>query len=242
MVTGAAGGIGAATAHLLAARGWTVIGVDVRGSHGSGDCSQWISGDVAGEDTWCAVNEIIASRFERLDLLVNNAAVMFSKSITDTDPAQWDGLMASNVRSCYLAVRALRELLVGGAIVNVASVHAVATSPNVAAYAASKGAVVSLSRQLAIELAQDDIRVNAVLPGAVDTPMLRSALSREHFGNSNIETRLADLASRTVNGRVARPSEIAEAILFLGDNQRSSFVNGTALVVDGGASIRLSTE
>ncbi|MFM6397291.1 MAG: SDR family NAD(P)-dependent oxidoreductase, partial [Planktothrix sp.] len=125
---------------------------------------------------------------------------------------------------------------------NVSSVHAIATSANIAAYAASKGAMLALTRALAIELASNNIRVNAVLPGAVDTPMLHSGLSRGHLRGDNVLDLMEQLGSKHVIGRVGQPQEIAEAIYFLADNNRSSFMTGQGLVVDGGATCRLSTE
>ena len=130
----------------------------------------------------------------------------------------------------------------GGAIVNVSSVHAVQTSVNIAAYATSKGGLLALTRAMAIEFAKDNIRVNAILPGAVDTPMLRAGLNRGHLGGDDIHTRLDNLARKTVNGRVGKPEEIARAIYFLADNAQSSFMTGQAMIVDGGATARLSTE
>jgi len=99
-----------------------------------------------------------------------------------------------------------------------------------------------LTRALAIEFAADNIRVNAVLPGAVDTPMLRAGLGRGHLGQGNVQERLDNLARKTVNGRVGTPQEIAHAIYFLADNEQSSFMTGQAMIVDGGATARLSTE
>jgi NAD(P)-dependent dehydrogenase (short-subunit alcohol dehydrogenase family) len=127
-------------------------------------------------------------------------------------------------------------------MVNVSSVHAIATSANIAAYAASKGGLLALTRAMAIEFAKDHIRVNAILPGAVDTPMLRAGMDRGHLGGASVQDRLENLASKTVNGRVGLPSEIASAIYFLADETQSSFMTGQALVVDGGATARLSTE
>jgi NAD(P)-dependent dehydrogenase (short-subunit alcohol dehydrogenase family) len=95
---------------------------------------------------------------------------------------------------------------------------------------------------MAIEFAPDNIRVNAILPGAVDTPMLRAGLQRGHFSGPNVVDRLENLARKTVNGRVGQPEEIARAIYFLADNRQSSFMTGQALIVDGGATARLSTE
>jgi NAD(P)-dependent dehydrogenase (short-subunit alcohol dehydrogenase family) len=130
----------------------------------------------------------------------------------------------------------------GGAIVNVSSVHAVATSKEIAAYAASKGGMLALTRALAIELAPDKIRVNTVLPGAVDTEMLRSGLNRDHAGSGTTDERMEILASKTVIGKIGRPEEIARAIYFLADQDESSFTTGSSLIVDGGATTRLSTE
>ncbi len=130
----------------------------------------------------------------------------------------------------------------GGAIVNVSSVHAVATSKDIAAYAASKGGMLALTRALAIELAPDSIRVNTVLPGAVDTDMLKAGLNRDHAGGGTTDERLENLAGKTVSGKIGTPDEIARAIYFLADNDESSFITGQPLVIDGGATARLSTE
>jgi NAD(P)-dependent dehydrogenase (short-subunit alcohol dehydrogenase family) len=118
----------------------------------------------------------------------------------------------------------------------------VQTSANVAAYATSKGGLLALTRAIAIEFAGDNIRVNAVLPGAVDTPMLRAGLNRGHLAGEDEHSRLDNLARKTVNGRVGQPEEIAHAIYFLADDTQSSFMTGQAMIVDGGATARLSTE
>jgi len=176
--------------------------------------------------------------------LVNNAAMQIAKPIIETSVDEWDAVMASNLRSVFLGVKLAHPLLKvnGGAVVNVSSVHAIQTSANIAAYAASKGGLLALTRAMAIEFAPDDIRVNAILPGAVDTPMLRAGLGRGHVGHGDMQERLDNLARKTVNGKVGQPEEIAHAIYFLADNEQSSFMTGQALVVDGGATARLSTE
>jgi glucose 1-dehydrogenase len=102
--------------------------------------------------------------------------------------------------------------------------------------------LLALTRAMAIEFAKDNIRVNAVLPGAVDTPMLRAGLERGHLGGISVHERLENLARKTVNGRVGKPEEIAHTIYFLADSSQSSFITGQALIVDGGATARLSTE
>jgi len=178
-------------------------------------------------------------------VLVNNAAVQVSKPLLETSIEEWNTVIASNLSSVFLAVKLAHPLFKtagGGVIVNVSSVHAIATSANIAAYAASKGGLLALTRAMAIEFAPDNIRVNAVLPGAVDTPMLRAGLNRGHLSGGNITERLDNLARKTVNGRIGRPEEIAHAIYFLADETQSSFMTGQALVIDGGATARLSTE
>ena len=177
--------------------------------------------------------------------LVNNAALQIAKPIIETSIEEWDAVMASNLRSVFLSAKLAYPLLrTAGtsAIVNVSSVHAVATSANIATYAASKGGLLALSRAMAIEFAPDNIRVNAILPGAVDTPMLRAGLARGHVGGDHVLDQLENLARKTVIGRVGKPKEIAQAIYFLTDDTQSSFMTGQALIVDGGATARLSTE
>lgn len=244
LITGVAGGIGSATAQAFADAAWHVIGVARREVFAQPSVHHFINADVSDDAAARRVFEEVADEEGHIDALVNNAAIQVSKPLVDTSPEEWDAVMASNVRSVYLAVRRAHPLMRvhGGAIVIVSSVHAIASSANIAAYAASKGALLALTRALAIELASDGIRVNAVLPGAVDTPMLRAGLTRGQLQGSNVQELMQDLARRTVIGRVGRPEEIAQAILFLAHDEYSSFMTGQAMVVDGGATARLSTE
>ncbi len=244
VITGSAGGIGAAAARVFAAAGWHVVGVDRAGGAPPDGVARFVQVDIADEAANRAIFEGVAAQEGRLDALVNNAAIQIAKRLVETEPAEWDQVMASNVRAVYLAIRHAHPLLKqsGGSIVNVSSVHAVATSVGLAAYVASKGALLALTRAAALELADDGIRVNAVLPGAVDTHMLRSGLARGHVSGGSIEERLADLGRKHVVGRVGRPEEIGEVILFLADSARSGFVTGQSLIADGGATARLSTE
>lgn len=246
LITGAAGGIGRAAVDLFSNKGWRVIGVD-RAEFGTGFpvSGMFIKSDIAEpndlENIFWKANEFTQS----LDALINNAAIQVAKPLLETSVEEWDRVMASNLRSVFLGTKLAHPLLKNtgsAAIVNVSSVHAVATSSNIAAYAASKGGLLALTRAMAIEFAMDNIRVNAILPGAIDTPMLRSGLGRGHVGGDTMQQRLDNLAFRTVNGRVGRPEEIAQAIYFLADNDQSSFMTGQAMIVDGGATARLSTE
>ena len=251
LITGAAGGIGRATVALFAEKGWRVLGVDrapfdnAQDEAGFPENGFFIQADISrGEEL-----EVIfakAQEFtESLDALVNNAALQIAKPLVKTTVEEWDAVMAANLRSVFLGVKLAYPLLKnknGGAVVNVSSVHAIQTSANIAAYAASKGGLLALTRAMAIEFAPDNIRVNAILPGAVDTPMLRAGLGRGHVGHGDMQQRLDNLARRTVSGKVGKPEEIAQAIYFLADDEQSSFMTGQAMVVDGGATARLSTE
>lgn len=246
LITGAAGGIGRATVKVFTEAGWIVIGVDRKERYEEfPQEGLYIQADISDP---ADIEEIYrkASAFSKtLDAVVNNAAIQVAKPLIETTVEEWDAVMASNLRSVFLGAKLAHGMLKaegGGAIVNVSSVHAVATSANIAAYAASKGGLLALTRAMAIEFAPDNIRVNAILPGAVDTPMLRAGLNRGHVGNGTIIDRLENLARKTVNGRVGQPEEIARSIYFLADNYQSSFITGQALIVDGGATARLSTE
>ena len=246
LITGAAGGVGRATVRHFHERGYRVIGVDRQSVYPKFPADgMFIQADISVPENLEKIF-IQATEFSpTLDVLVNNAGFQVTKPLVETTVEEWDMVMASNLRSVFLGAKLAYPLLKaegGGAIVNVSSVHAVATSANIAAYAASKGGLLALTRAMAIEFAPDNIRVNAVLPGAVDTPMLRAGFHRGRDNEATEESQLAALAAKTVNGRVALPEEIASVIYFLADGAQSSFITGQGLVADGGATCRLSTE
>lgn len=246
VITGASRGIGRAAWDIFAKNNWFVIGIG-RSPMG-GDIPEQgylIQADVSFEKDWQKIKKETSNITDKLDAVVNNAAIQITKPILDTTVEEWDQVLNANLRSVFLSVKMLHPLLKagnGGAIVNVSSVHAVATSNDIAAYAASKGGMLALTRALAIELAPDNIRVNTVLPGAVDTDMLKAGLNRDHAGGGSVAKRLENLARKTVSGKIGTPEEIARAIYFLADNDESSFITGQPLVIDGGATARLSTE
>jgi glucose 1-dehydrogenase len=246
LITGAAGGVGRATVKLFSDAGWLVIGVD-RNQFGETFPSNglFIQSDISEAGNLDAIYEKVRAFTPVLDAVINNAAFQVNKPLIETTVEEWDKVMASNLRSVFLGSKLAYPLLQasgGSAIVNVSSVHAVQTSANVSAYAASKGGLLALTRAMAIEFAPQNIRVNAILPGAVDTPMLRDGLNRGHLAGGDIQERLENLARKTVNGRIGQPEEIAHAIYFLADSKQSSFMTGQALIIDGGATARLSTE
>ena len=246
LITGSAGGIGRAAVNLFAEKGWLVIGVD-RNKFGDTFPKNglFIQKDVSFPSQIIEIYEQAAAFSPILNAVVNNAAIQVSKPILETSVEEWDKTIATNLRPAFVGARYAHPLLIKAgqaAIVNVSSVHAVQTSTSIAAYAASKGGILALTRAMAIEFAKDNIRVNAILPGAVDTPMLRSGMERGHVSGPSLTERLDNLARKTVNGRIGQPSEIAQAIYFLADNDQSSFMTGQAMIIDGGATARLSTE
>ena len=243
VVTGVAGGIGRAIAKTFAEAGYYVIGVDRAEVEPPVGCARFLRLDVSEPQTSQRLFDEIAGKAGQVDVLVNNAAIAVYKTLVETLPEEWDAVFASNLRSIYLAIRTLYPLMHrGSAIINVGSVHAIATSAGIAAYAASKGALLALTRALALELGPEGIRVNTVLPGATDTPMLHAGVTRGRPSGTSVADALEALGRRHPLGRIGEPTEIAAAVLFLTDNRRSSFITGQSLVVDGGALARLSTE
>lgn len=241
LITGVLGGLGRVMAAAFRDEGWCVIGTDRAAPDPSVHVDQLITIDLSEPD---AVRRLVAQLDdEPLDGLVNNAAIQPNVSIAETPDDVWDEVMTTNLRAPFQLIRDLTPRLakVGGGVVNVSSIHAITTSANVAAYAVSKGALVALTRSAAIDLAPFGIRCNAVLPGAVQTPMLFAGLTRRpHVRGA--EGNLEELEARTPLGFVARPEAVVPTIVHLVDRERSPYTTGQTIVLDGGASVHLSTE
>ena len=241
LITGVCGGIGQALAKRLIGEGWSVYGTDlIEGSIATSLAGFW-EGDVTEQKFWRSVVVPGLQAEGSLDAFVHNAAVQPCSRIVDTSLDEWNSTLAVNLSAAFLGTRFLVPLMQGGqgSIVNVASVHATATSAGMSAYVASKGGLLAFTRAAALELADQNIRVNAILPGAVDTAMLEVGLGRSEEGP---ESARENLISRTPMKRLASADEIAKSIVFLLDGDRSPFLTGQALVVDGGALAQLSTE
>lgn len=228
VVTGGSGGIGSACVEALRSVDSHVMTVDLQGTSSA---DEHIQLDLMSEDCGQVLQKYLEGT--EISVLVNNAGFVDYSTALETSIESWNRTIAVNLRAPFLVTRALYPMLKSarGSVINVSSVHANATSPGIAAYAAAKGGLVSLTRALALEWAPD-VRVNALLPGAVETGMLADGLLRSGISHE-------DLAGRHPLGRLARPEDIAAGVLFLA---RSDFTTGSSLVIDGGATARLSTE
>lgn len=237
LVTGAAGGIGRAVVAALLAAGARVVAEDrspaVSELQSLGASVLTLQGEVADTRTAQAAVALAESAFGGLDILINNAGRTFPKALADTTDAEWDSLMADNVKGMFVHARealpALRRRG-GAAIVNTSSVSGVVGIANLVAYCTSKGAVNQFTKSLALELAPHHIRVNAVAPGVIDTPIL------DPFGAGGRQS-LRESGAGEPLGRAGEPEEIANVILFLAAPQ-ASFMTGAVVLADGGYTAR----
>lgn len=241
IVTGAGVGMGAATARLLAARGASVVVSDINPDTAAataaaireaGGTAHAVRTDVADEAQVEALVAETVATFGRLDCAVNNAAITPDNlPIHKADMAVFDKVLSVDLRSVMLCMKyEIKQLLVqdsSGPIVNIASVSSVRPQPNNAAYVAAKHGVIGLTKTGSLEYAGRGIRVNAVLPGAIDTPMLRGALETTGFTEADFAPALS------LFGRFGRPDEVAEASAWL-CSDASSYVTGHSLAVEGG--------
>jgi len=238
IVTGGGSGFGAAICRRFVEEGAKVVVVDCRREGGDAVAREtgaaFVEADVASEADTRRMIATAVERFGRLDIVVNNAGAPQAPTlITDTDEHDFDRLMAVNAKAIALAAKHAVPILRrqgGGVILNTVSVAAIRPRPNLAAYNASKGAALLLSKSLAIELAPDRIRVNAVCPGPGDTPMLATFVG----GESEVH-RAAFLQSIPL-GRLCAPGDVASTMVFLASDE-ASFITGAVIEVDGGRCI-----
>lgn len=238
IVTGAASGIGQAiVAAFLEAQIAGIVAVDRSPMEPADPRVAVVTGDVADEETARRFTEVARERFGRIDIFVHNAGVSVVKPLHEHTPAEWDAVLEVNAKALFLASRHVIPVLLargeGGVILSTGSISGVAGIPGQGAYAASKGALHQMTRQMAIEYAPHGIRVNAVCCGTVDTPLVRQ--SAEASGDP--DAFWATLRGGHPLGRIAAPAEIADFFVFLASD-RARFFTGATLFLDGGYTAR----
>ena len=241
VVTGADSGIGADIVRLALESQARVVAVDIspaleastrgRLKH-LADHVRFVVGDVASEQTHEEYTRAAYESFGRIDVMVNNAAIGSTRRIHEAPPEEYDRILNVNLKSLYWSARYVVPLMKkqgGGLILNTASISSVAGIPLQGVYAATKGAVAQLTRQMAIEYAPDNIRVNAVCPGTVDTPLLRKAAAEA----GDPDAFLKMLADMHPIGRIAGPEEIAALFIYMASDW-ATFMTGSSVFIDGG--------
>lgn len=240
IVTGGGNGIGRATALAFGREGASVAVIDRDAAAGEavaaelGERGRFVRADVTRRDEVEAAIAEVAAAFGGVDILHNNAGIQHYGDAVETTEEEWDQVLAVNLKSMFLMSKfAVPEMIKrgGGAIVNTASVQSYYNQRRVCPYAASKAGILGLTRSMAIDFARDNIRVTAVCPGSVDTPMLHYAADTLVGGDAGAV--IQGWGEQILLGRVGQPEEIAEAVLFLA-SRRGSYITGSAHLVDGG--------
>jgi len=241
VVTGASSGIGQAAAKRLAEAQAKVVLLDISVNLGreaveriirSGGDAQFIECDVTSKIQCQKAVEDIIRTFGRIDILFNNAGIIIRKNIVDLEEEEWDRVLNVNLKSVYLLshfVIPYMRKTGGGSIINTGSGWGLKGGPDAASYCAAKGGIVNLTKAMAVDFGQNNIRVNCVCPGDVDTPLLRG--EADQLGQEDAEF-MQEAADRPL-GRVGQPIDIANAVFFFASDL-SSWVTGSVLVVDGG--------
>jgi NAD(P)-dependent dehydrogenase (short-subunit alcohol dehydrogenase family) len=245
VITGAGSGIGQAMVRLFAGEGARILAADVNENaaqetarmvtEAGGTCRAFAV-DVSRPDQVRAMIDQAIAAFGRIDILCNNAGIGSTTDVVECEPDEWDRVMTVNVKSVYLGCKyAIPHMLAqgGGVIVNTASVAGMVGLPKRASYSASKGAVIALTRQVAVEYVEQGIRVNCLCPGTVDSPWVGRLLQQ---ADDPVAARQA-LVARQPLGRLGTPEEIAAAALYLVSDD-AAFITGTGLVIDGGLTAR----
>lgn len=229
IVTGGSSGIGKATAMQFAKEGGKVVILNRDIEEGEATAKKindeegtavFIQTDIGKADEVKAAVEKVVATWGKVDILINNAAKMTYKPITELNEEEWDEVMNVNVRSAFLFCKYCIPHMIAGAIINTSSLHVHQTTKNVAPYTTSKGAIEAFSRAISLDYPAEKLRINCVAPGAIDTPML--------WDNPNVKD-----GTEKIEGTVGTPEDIANVICFLASAE-AKFINGTTVVADGG--------
>ncbi|MCY4437763.1 MAG: SDR family oxidoreductase [Chloroflexi bacterium] len=247
IVTGGGRGIGRATAERLSEAGASVVVADLDGGtagavasdiSAAGGAAIGVQVDVSSEADTERLARTARDHFGRIDILVNNAGIGLYTPLLETTLAQWNQVLAVNLTAIFLCSKYCVPVMIGhggGAIVNIASVRAIATTARTTAYTATKGAVVALTKAMATEFGDEKIRVNCVLPGAIDTDMMRENLAEDGL---TFEEGTAQSMQKTPLRRVGEGRDIANTVTFLASDD-ASYITGAGFVVDGGRTVHI---
>jgi cyclopentanol dehydrogenase len=237
LITGAGMGMGYNEALLFAQEGAIVIVTDINSLAGekvvqeiqkSGGKASFLKHDVSKEEDWKDVINKALKAYGKVDILINNAAIFLRKDLENTTSQEWDQIFDVNAKSVFLGCKYVAPAMKkagGGSIVNISSMYGLIGGPSLAVFAASKGAVRLLTKAIAVDYARDNIRVNSIHPGLIETPLtadiIKDPMQKEYF------------VSKTLLGRPGRPIEVAQAVLFLASDD-ASYITGSEIIVDGG--------
>ncbi|KKK93298.1 hypothetical protein LCGC14_2694290 [marine sediment metagenome] len=237
LITGVNGGIGLTLSRTFKESRWIVIGTDIQGDNNE-YCELFSNIDVSDPRAVQSMFKIVSKKYPSIDCLINNAAIQIEKTMIETTEEELEKVFKVNLFSIFYIVKSFINMLDNSSIINISSVHAKATSKGLAAYAASKGAISALNRAMALELADRGIRVNAILPGAIDTPMLQKSFQR----NKSTKEAKKSLIEATPLHKIGQPEDVAHLALFLADSSKSGNITGQEFVCDGGVLSKLSSE
>jgi len=246
IVTGAGKGIGRGIATILFQEGAKLVIADLDEEAGnktadeirrSGGHAFFVKCDVSNEEQVIAMIQETIATYGRINVLVNNAGIGVYKTVLETTSEEWDRCLAVNLKGVFLCSKyAIPHIKAvgGGAIVNIASVHSYQNVGGTAPYAASKAGVVALTRVMAIDYGRDKIRVNAICPGWIDTPLIQSIFA----GAPDPDKAKQEVERRQILGRLGTPEEVGQAVAFLASDE-ASYITGTSLMVDSGMTAQL---
>jgi NAD(P)-dependent dehydrogenase (short-subunit alcohol dehydrogenase family) len=231
-ITGSNGGIGSEISNYFKKKNWIVIGTDIQENTNNVNLDKYYSVNLVNPEEVAYMLIDITSEYKNISCFIHCAGYQLCKPIWEYTIEEWDNTYNCNVRACFLIVKYGIDIfkLSKTNIINISSIHSIATSKNISSYASSKAALTGLTKNLAIDLSEFGIRVNSISPGAINTRMLTNHLN---------ETQLNNLKNTHLLKKIGEPEQIAQACMFINNNH---FMNGNNLIIDGGVSCQLASE